>query len=398
MPITTSSGQTYDDETIKRFFSVPRSEEDIASQSAGLGLNAGQITEAMTIGRGTPQTEANVNSWVADKPNGYAWGGDGGLIKAPASTPAPAPTAAPAPAPAAPAPKAPAPAPDYSPASPAASPAQPATAPAVAPVQTVESRIAGIISQNSPLMQQARADSLGQMNERGLINSSMAVTAGNAAVYRAAMPIAQADAAAQNEFTRMDKAQGFDLAKMDQGAALALTQLNAQQQNDVVKMGLNQGYTLQNMTTAQVNDMAKLTTSITADVAKYTASESGALTRLGMDSATKKDLAGIEAGYKTLMQTSASSGELYKQMVTNMTTIMTNKDMGAEAKATAIRNQVTALNNGLAMFGKIGNLDLANLLTFDAPATGDAAAPAPPPPGLISAPVNPDLQNSGGAV
>ncbi len=51
---------------------------------------------------------------------------------------------------------------------------------------------------NSPLMQQARTSALQQMNDRGLVNSSMALTAGNDAAYRAALPIAQSDASASN--------------------------------------------------------------------------------------------------------------------------------------------------------------------------------------------------------
>lgn len=58
----------------------------------------------------------------------------------------------------------------------------------------VENRVAGIISKNSPLMQQAHTGALQQMNQRGLVNSSMAVGAGQDAVIRNATPIASQDA------------------------------------------------------------------------------------------------------------------------------------------------------------------------------------------------------------
>lgn len=64
----------------------------------------------------------------------------------------------------------------------------------VSPNQTVQTQLEQIIAADSPLMQQARARALQAANERGLLNSSMAVTAGQSALYDAAMPIAQQDA------------------------------------------------------------------------------------------------------------------------------------------------------------------------------------------------------------
>lgn len=64
----------------------------------------------------------------------------------------------------------------------------------VQPNQTVQSQLQGIIASDSPLMQQARARALQAANQRGLLNSTMSVTAGEDALYNAAMPIAQQDA------------------------------------------------------------------------------------------------------------------------------------------------------------------------------------------------------------
>ena len=64
----------------------------------------------------------------------------------------------------------------------------------VTPDQTVQKQLEQIIAADSPLMQQARTQALQQANARGLLNSSMAVTAGQSAVLEAATPIAQQDA------------------------------------------------------------------------------------------------------------------------------------------------------------------------------------------------------------
>lgn len=60
--------------------------------------------------------------------------------------------------------------------------------------QTVAGQLSKILANDSPLMQQARARALQQMNGRGLANSSMAQTAADSAMYDQAMQIAQQDA------------------------------------------------------------------------------------------------------------------------------------------------------------------------------------------------------------
>lgn len=60
--------------------------------------------------------------------------------------------------------------------------------------QTVAGQVRNLIAENSPLQQLAETRAKQQMNQSGLMNSSMAVQAGQAAMYDAALPIAQADA------------------------------------------------------------------------------------------------------------------------------------------------------------------------------------------------------------
>lgn len=64
----------------------------------------------------------------------------------------------------------------------------------VQPNETVRSQLQQIIADDSPLMQQARTRALQTANSRGLLNSRMAMTAADSAMYDAAMPIATQDA------------------------------------------------------------------------------------------------------------------------------------------------------------------------------------------------------------
>lgn len=78
--------------------------------------------------------------------------------------------------------------------------------------QTVANQLQSLLSSDNPLIQQARTRALQEMNARGTLNSSMAQTASDSAVYDAMMKVAQQDAstnasaaqtntAAQNQFT-----------------------------------------------------------------------------------------------------------------------------------------------------------------------------------------------------
>lgn len=59
---------------------------------------------------------------------------------------------------------------------------------------TVAGQVASITAAGSPLIDQATTAAKQQQNAKGLLNSSLAITAGQDAVYRAALPMAQQDA------------------------------------------------------------------------------------------------------------------------------------------------------------------------------------------------------------
>jgi hypothetical protein len=238
--------------------------------------------------------------------------------------------------------------------------------------QTVQGQVKKIIAEDSPLSQMAETRSLQEMNKRGLVNSSMAVQSGQAALYGAALPIAQQDASTYARSGEFNAGAQQQVGLSNQSSTNQANSQNSQLQTNV---NLNNS--------AAANDMSKFRDSLNTDIAKFNASESNALKKLGMDSQTKMELANIEASYKTLMQSQASASDLYKQMVLNTSTIMTNKDMDAATKSTAIKNQIALLNSGLSMIGQIGNLNLSGLLTFDVPGTDGSNSYSAP---VVSAP------------
>jgi len=89
--------------------------------------------------------------------------------------------------------------------------------------ETVQGQISGLMSAGNPLLERAKTKAAQAANQRGLLNSSMGVQAGQEAMLSAALPIAQADAQtyarqaqlnqeAQNRFGEQANAFGFQSA------------------------------------------------------------------------------------------------------------------------------------------------------------------------------------------
>lgn len=264
----------------------------------------------------------------------------------------------------------------------------------VDPTKTVQSQVKAIIDDNSPLMQQAATRANQAANSRGLLNSSIAVGAGQSAVLDAATPIANADANIYANANLADASNKQQMNLANQNSSNTSNQFNSAAAN-TVKAQNSQLETNVNLSNAtEANRMAQFKENLQADTARFNASESNTLIKLGMDAQTRTGLANIEASYKTLLQSQASAGELYKQMVLNSSNIMQNKDMDAATKQTALNNQIALLNSGLGVIGKIANIDMGDLLQFSGPAAsepapGTALAPVAPPPPPAAAPASP---------
>lgn len=188
-----------------------------------------------------------------------------------------------------------------------------------------------IIGQDSPLMQQAQTRALEQMNGRGLLNSSLAVGAAQGAVMDRATPIAQADATAQSNVLNTNQQNQQQVNITNAGNIQSTNQLNATEQNKL---------------------------------SSFNASESNKVLSQLMDQQNKLQLADIEATYKNVMQSQQSAMTLYQNSVRNISDILQNPDLTPEAKTAAVNNQNQLLKTGLEIMGKIGGLNLEDLLVF----------------------------------
>ena len=207
--------------------------------------------------------------------------------------------------------------------------------------QTVQGQIQGIIANNSPLMQMARTSALQGMNNRGILNSSMAIGEADKAVYQAALPIAQADANVNSQAAQTNTNAANAAGQFKASADNQTSQFNANAQNQVNQFNTQQQNAQEQYNVGQINDQVKTT----------------------LDQNNKVALMGIEADYKTLMQANQSADSIYQQTVKNIADIQGNKDIDATTKGNMIQQQMTYLQTGMSLISKLNNLPgLADLI------------------------------------
>lgn len=208
--------------------------------------------------------------------------------------------------------------------------------------QTVAGQMDKIIATDSPTQQRAAVRADQQMNARGLVNSSMAVGAGQAAVMDAALPIAQQDASTA--------------ANREQFNASAENTLQAQSNS------IRQQTATSNLSVAADLVKQNFDNTFKTSLANADAQTKAYLTQA--EGGIKANLANIEADYKTLIQTSASAADTYKSTLASITAVLTDTNMDATAKTTAINGLFNRMGTAMNLIGSINGVDLTDLLDF----------------------------------
>lgn len=228
--------------------------------------------------------------------------------------------------------------------------------------QTVAGNVAKIIASGSPLNDLAETRAKQEMNSRGLINSSMAVGAGQKALYESALPMATQDAATFGQAAHYN----VDAVNQQKGRDVQ----NLQQTNLTNSAATNTQATQQ----AELDQQAKIANAQSANQVGMFNSEQYLKSQLdeayqyskvvmqNADTQTKLYMANLEANYKTLMQTDASVATLYNSTMKNIADIMVSAELTPEAKGVAIQNMQTMLTDGLTMQEAVSGLELTNLL------------------------------------
>lgn len=253
--------------------------------------------------------------------------------------------------------------------------AKPFTTLTTTPEQTVAGQMQGLMDPNNPFIQQARTRARVSGNARGLLNSSLIESAADSAAYDAALPIAQADAAqfgraaefnasTANQFAMADKAQAFDLEKMDRQAAITLSQMSAEQQNIVARLAAQQGYNLETINANQVNDLAKFAAQVEAQNQQAEAKYGYDRGLVEIQKASNLEIASLESQYRLQTQGSTSATSIMNQLSAMIARAMDNKDTTTEAKQAQIDYYLSTSNAALKLVGQFaGDVDLSTALS-----------------------------------
>lgn len=330
---------------------------------------------------------------------------------APPPVAAPPPSAAPTPPPVAAAPPIPTTIPAASappaPAQPALAPWTPATRTVDADTETVAGQVHGIIAAGSPLLTQAQAQAEQAANRRGLVNSSMAAQAGQAALYQAALPIAQADAqayqqaAAANQAARNAAGQfnadwtnrtaltAFDdalqTARMQFSNDLQQQNMRLQDQMNALQAERNNAMQQGNMVLASQLDqqMARLNQEIAQQNAHYQNSLSQENQRLAaqLEAAAREHSSQLSLANENVLRTNAAAQQAMLNYSAQVAQILADPNIESGNKQGLIDKLYQQTQITLRAIGVVTNMDFGNLLNFGAaPAPAPAAAPAATPP------------------
>ena len=290
--------------------------------------------------------------------------------------------------------------------------------------ETVSGQLDSLLAKDSPLSQRAMAGSVQQSNRRGLVNSSMAAQAGQAALIDAATPIANADANVYGAASKDNQAAKNTAYQFNAGEENRANLFNAGQANDLQKVNqqgeiekglINERGIEERLTDTQAQEAQTALTTQQGEENRLTVTAQGEETRLTADTNIKgekdaatakaitdtalqtlrgtqaQDLADTEAEYKGLMQASSSAASLFTTTQQQIAAILNDTKTSAEQKQSAVSSLTAGLKSGLSIIGSIGNLNLGELLDFSG-ITGPAAAPPAPAPAPAAAPT---FQNYG---
>ena len=227
--------------------------------------------------------------------------------------------------------------------------------------ETVAGQVESLLSKDSPLMQRARTLALQNMNQRGLVNSSMAQGAGTAAMIDRITPIAQQDAQtyaartlantdATNEANQFNVNQNNQL--YSQGLSIAATaKLQADQQTfQSAQAELDRAATAaqQDKSIKAQMDLQTAQQNFQAAQAQLDRTQQSLLSQTQIASNERLTLAQIDATAKNLSTSNQAQMDLLKTQIANNQT-----EAGKNYAATLSMNATNQINALLAD----GNLD-----------------------------------------
>lgn len=157
---------------------------------------------------------------------------------------------------------------------------------------TVAGQLASLMNSESPLMKQAESRGEVEASKRGQLGSSMGVGATQAALYAAAVPIAQQDAETYATAQQQQQASDYAIVKAEKETVLSTQILNMESEIAQNKQNINNAFEAM-MAGADANTQAslkELSNAYAQSNMQLQAELDAALTKATVDTQTKQDM------------------------------------------------------------------------------------------------------------
>jgi hypothetical protein len=215
------------------------------------------------------------------------------------------------------------------------------------PSDTVENRVANIISADSPLMQMNETRSLQRMNARGLRDSTMAIEAGQRAVIDAATPIATQDAATSAQM-KIANQQAYNTAEQQRVDGLQnILEIVTSAEQQLRSEG------------SLLDQKASIERSLQA------ADQAFQINLQSLQGAQQLELDRVRTQNEGILQGNNLAAQVYSNAMIAMAEVLAQPDLDEAAKQSQVTKITQMLDNGLALIANSAKIDFSELLSFD---------------------------------
>ncbi len=226
-------------------------------------------------------------------------------------------------------------------------------------------RVADIARTDGPLMQLADTRAKQEMNRRGLLNSSMAVGAGQAAVLSAATPLAQTDAQLSQQMDVQGMQATNQAARDNAGIRAEAAGQGVKLSESARQFGVNEQGTNDRFAQDQNN---RLLIQAREAASRQTIAQMGDTNRLAAIE--------LENKWRSDLNANQDLSKAWGTMMEGVNQIQTNRDLDGATKTTLVQQRLDQFARFAAHIKRASGVDVEDLLAFNTapPMTGPAAS------------------------
>jgi hypothetical protein len=245
---------------------------------------------------------------------------------------------------------------------------------------TVAGQFNNLTSQGSPLMTMARTNAKQQALGRGLLNSSMAVGAGEVAAYQAALPIAQQDAShnlqqgmanqqVQNQASQFNAGQTQQNNQFNAHLQTQNNQFNAQSTNQARQFSAAEANRIAQVNVAAQeaagqfnanahNQAGQFNAQSTNQAQSFTADAINKGYLANLDAQTRQNLLDAETQNRSLLMTMESGSKAWMTAIESLGQVLGNPNLNRQQQDAAVQSILNQIKPTMTFLSAISGQTL----------------------------------------